>query len=307
VTKGPVKNIARSIHQRLLNVSQQSGRPFNDLLQHYALERLLFRISQSAYRDKLVLKGALLFVAWKAPVTRPTRDVDMLARISNQLDAVRVVIAEVVQTPVVDDGLAFDISSVTTERIAEDADYEGARVKFNGLLGKIRINMQIDIGFSDVVTPMPESITYPTILDHPAPQILAYNRETAIAEKFEALVKLGELNSRMKDFFDIWLLAKNFEFNGPRLLDAIQATFERRKSAIEIDPIGFSEIFGRTATKVAQWTAFARRTHLEDVPREFVEVVVQVREFLRPLAVAISENRKFPMHWQSGGPWRPQP
>jgi predicted nucleotidyltransferase component of viral defense system len=293
VTKGPIKNVAASVHQLLLNVAKHSGRRFNDLVQHYALERWLFRLSRSAYGERFVLKGALLFVVWKTPVTRPTRDVDLLGRISNDLDSVRAVIAEIVQTPVADDGLVFDAASVTTERIAEDADYEGVRAKFMGRLGSTRVAMQIDIGFSDVVTPTPTRVSYPTILEQPAAQLLAYNRETAIAEKFEALVKLGDVNSRMKDFFDIWLLAANSEFDGPILVAAVQATFAQRQTPVEVDSVGFSDEFARNPSKAAQWAAFVRRSLLADAPADFSEVVASVRDFLQPVALVIHDNRTF--------------
>lgn len=152
----------------------------------------------------------------------------MLGRVSNDLESVRSTIAEVCQTPVEDDGLIFDADSVTTERIAEDADYEGVRAKFRARLGTTRIAMQVDIGFSDIITPGAEEIIYPTILDQSPVRLFAYNRETAVAEKVEAMVKLGKLNSRMKDFFDIWLLAGSFEFDGQTQAEAIRRTFERR-------------------------------------------------------------------------------
>ena len=148
----------------------------------------------------------------------------------------------------------------TTERIAEDADYEGVRAKFLGRLGNTRVTMQIDIGFSDVVTPGPAWVSYPTILEQPSVQLLAYNRETAIAEKFEAMVKLGDLNTRMKDFFDVWLLAANFEFDALSLLAAIRATFAQRQTPLEVVPIGLSDVFGRDPSKDAQWRAFLGRS-----------------------------------------------
>ncbi len=304
MTKRPIKDVAASVHQRLLNVAKQSDRRFNDLLQHYALERWLFRLSRSAYGERFVLKGALLLVVWKTPVTRPTRDIDLLGRVSNDLDAVRSVIAEIVQTPVEDDGLVFDAASVTTERIAEDADYEGVRAKFLGRLGNTRVTMQIDIGFSDVVTPGPAWVSYPTILEQPSVQLLAYNRETAIAEKFEAMVKLGDVNTRMKDFFDVWLLAANFEFDALSLLAAIRATFAQRQTPLEVVPIGLSDVFGRDPSKDAQWRAFLGRSLLSHVPPEFSEVVGHVRDFLQPIAQAISESQPFAKHWQRGGPWK---
>jgi predicted nucleotidyltransferase component of viral defense system len=303
VTKGPIKNVAASVHQRLLNVAKQTGRRFNDLVQHYALERWLFRLSRSAYGERFVLKGALLFVHWNMPVTRPTRDVDLLGWISNDLNSVRAVIAEIVQTPVEDDGLVFDAGSVTTERIAEDADYEGVRAKFLGRLGATRIAMQIDIGFSDVVTPSPTHVSYPKILDQPAAQLLTYNRETVIAEKFEAIVKLGDVNSWMKDFFDIWLLATTSEFEGTILAAAIQATFSQRQTLLEVNPVGFSDQFAQNPSKAAQWMAFVRRSLLADVSTNFSEIVASVRGFLQPVAQAIHDNRKFEKHWHAGGPW----
>jgi len=303
MTKGPIKNVAASVHQRLLNIAKESNRRFNDLLQYYALERWLYRLSRSAYSQRLILKGALLLTAWKAPATRPTRDIDLLGRISNDLDSVRATIAEITKTPVDEDGLIFDPDTVTTERIAEDADYMGVRARFQGHLGNTRIAMQIDIGFSDVVTPSPVPVSFPAILEQPAAQLLAYNRESAIAEKFEAMVKLGELNSRMKDFFDIWLLATHFAFDGSSLFSAVQATFTQRQTAIETEPLCFTERFARDPAKAAQWTAFARRGLLTGAPSAFIEVVERVREFLQPVAIAIFENRSFTAHWPPGGPW----
>ena len=213
----PIKNVAASVHQRLLNCARQSGRPFNELAQYYALERWLYRLAQSEHRSHFVLKGALMLLVWKLPVTRPTRDIDLLGRVSNDLEAVREIIASICRVPAGDDGMSFAQESVTTHRIAEDADHEGVRATFQAALGNTRLPMQIDIGFSDVMTPGPETIVYPVILENPAPELLAYNRETAIAEKFQAMVKLGELNSCMKDFFDVWVLARTESFRGAEL------------------------------------------------------------------------------------------
>jgi hypothetical protein len=303
VTKGPVTNVAASVHRRLLDVAKQSDRRFNDVLQHYALERWLFRLSRSALGERFVLKGALLLVAWKMSVIRPTRDIDLLGRISNDLDSVRSVIVEIIQTPVEDDGLVFDPSSVTTARITEDADYMGVRATFLGRLGNARIAMQIDIGFGDVVTPMPAWITYPTILEQPAAQLLAYNRETAIAEKFEAMVKLGTLDSRMKDFFDTWLLASSFEFDGLSLAAAVRATFAQRQTTVEPEPAALSDQLARDRSKAAQWKAFTRRSPLPDAPTEFAEVVQRLRDFLQPVAAAIVTGQPWTKHWRPGGPW----
>lgn len=300
MTKRPIKNMVASVHQRLLEIAKEKNRPFQDVLQLYALERWLFRLSQSRHRDRFVLKGALLLVAWKMSSTRPTRDIDLLGRVSNDLESVRSLIADISQTSVEDDGLTFDPASVTTERIAEDADYEGVRAKFQGRLGNSRIAMQVDIGFSDVVTPGPTMTSYPTFLEQPAAELLAYNRETAIAEKFEAMVKLGELNSRMKDFFDVWLLANTFPFEGRMLAAAVEATFSRRQTPIEVEPICFSEEFATNEN--TQWNAFVRRGRLEAVP-DFPEVVRCVRVFLQSPAQALSNHEDFVLKWRPGGPW----
>lgn len=302
MTERPIRNIVASIHQRLLNISRIQNRPFNDILQLYALERWLYRLSQSTFRERFVLKGALLLIAWKTPSTRPTRDIDLLGRLNNDLEIIRGAIANINRTSVDDDGLEFDGDSVSTETIAEDADYEGVRAKFQGQLGNSRIAMQVDIGFSDVMTPGPIVTSYPTFLEQPAAELLAYNRETAIAEKFEALVKLGELNSRMKDFFDIWLLARTFAFDGAELAAAIESTFAQRQTPLELAPVCFSERFTTNPDKGKQWKAFLRRGQINPAP-EFAGVVAQIREFLQPMAEAIERQLTIKLEWNPGGPW----
>jgi predicted nucleotidyltransferase component of viral defense system len=297
-------NRAASVHQRLLNLAKGSGRPFNELLQYYAIERFLYRLSTSKYRDLFVLKGALTLMVWQTPVTRPTRDIDLLGRISNDLDAVRMVIAEVCQQSVDDDGLSFDSSTVVSERITEDANYEGARVRFQGRMGNARIPMQIDIGFGDVITPAPVPISYPAMLGGSVAELMAYNRETTIAEKLEAMVTLGQLNSRMKDFFDVWLLANNFEFDGGILSRAISQTFARRETQVDAAPICFTAAFASDPMKVSQWDAFIRTARLATVP-SLAGTIVGIRAFLEPPLAAVALKKDFSMHWNAPGPWRP--
>lgn len=299
----PLKNVAASVHQRLLNIARQSGRPFNELAQYYALERWLYRLSQSEFRAKFVLKGALMLQVWKMPVGRPTRDIDLLGSVSNDLSAIREVISSICEIAVIEDGMSFAPSTVQAERIAEDADYQGVRATFSAFLGKSQLPMQIDIGFSDVITPEPEAIVYPSILEYPAAELLAYNRETVIAEKFEAMAKLGELNSRMKDFFDIWLLARTGSFDGVELSRAIEQTFSRRETGLVSDPACFAENFATDAAKVAQWSAFLRRNKFAEVPASFSEVVSFIIGFLRPIARAAETKQPFNSVWKAGGPW----
>lgn len=211
--------------------------------------------------------------------------------------------AVICKVPGGDDGMFFDSETVTTVRIAEDADYEGVRVKFSASLGNTRLPMQIDIGFSDIITPESVAIVYPAILGHPPAELLAYNRETVIAEKFEAMVKLGELNSRMKDFFDIWVLARTGQFRGPELSQAIEQTFSRRGTALVADPVCFTEAFAMNSAKSTQWAAFLRRNTFANVPNSFPDVVNFIAGFLRPVALAIRANQHLNSTWNAGGLW----
>ncbi len=294
------RDIAASIHQRLLNHARKEGVLFNDVLQRYALERWLYRLSISDHGECFILKGALMLHAWNLPVTRPTRDIDMLACVPNEPNGIRQLISDICCAECEDDGLLFTAESVTTEHIAEDAVYEGVRAKFNGSLGNARIAMQIDLGFSDVITPAPVNLAYPTILNQPAPLLKAYNRETAIAEKFEAMLKLGELNSRMKDFFDIWSLATHQSFDGAILSKAVARTFERRNTPKDSDASCFSHAFGNSPDKQKQWQAFAKRSQLTgQVPEAFADVWQAVMQFLKPML----SNSDATICWSPGGPW----
>lgn len=278
--KSADKNVAASVHQRLLNVSRETGRPFNETLQYFAMERLLYRLSCSAYKDSFVLKGALLFRVWDVPDSRATRDIDFLAFLDDSPENLAAVFRDVC-TIKGDDGLAFDPDSVDAKTIKEDADYEGVRVRFRGLLGKARITMQIDVGFGDKVHPGPVRADYPVILDLPAPALRMYPPETVGAEKFEAMVHLGSLNSRMKDFYDIWRLARQFEFDDPVLGEAIKQTFDNRGT--ELIP------FGELKTELLEneileklWSAFLAKTDIT-APESFHEVLDEIALFLSPL------------------------
>ncbi len=220
-------NVAASVHQRLLNIARETGRPFNEVLQYFAMERLLYRLSCSGHRDSFVLKGALLFRAWDVPDSRAPRDIDFLAFLDNSPEHLAAIFREVC-TIAGDDGLVFDPDSVEARKIKEDADYEGVRVRFRGLLGKARITMQIDTGFGDKVHPDVVQADYPTLLKLPAPSLRMYPPETVVAEKVEAMVHLGSLNSRMKDFYDVWRLSRQFEFDKSVLAEAIAQTFNHR-------------------------------------------------------------------------------
>lgn len=243
MTRKNVTNIAASVRQKLLNNARKTGRPFNELLQYYAMERFLYRLSVSPFADKFILKGALLFSVWHVPDSRPTMDIDMLGFTDNDMEAIADIAGKVGEQAVDPDGLSLDAQSVAAERIKEDAEYEGVRIRMQGELAGARVTVQVDIGFGDIITPAPEHIDYPTILPFPAPKLRGYNRETVVAEKFQAMVELEALNSRMKDLYDIWLLSRQFDFDGETLAAAIQRTFANRDTGIPEQPLAFTGEF----------------------------------------------------------------
>jgi hypothetical protein len=296
-----LSNIAASVRQRLLNKARADQRPFNELLQYYAMERFLYRLSCSPHTERFILKGALMLRVWQAPLHRPTMDIDMLGRASNDEEQMRALLLEVLAMEVEPDGLMFDGSSILTEHIAEDAEYEGLRLRFPARLGTARIAMQIDIGFSDQVYPGPETAELPTLLDFPAPRLLCYSRESAIAEKFEAMVALGELNSRMKDFYDIWLLSRQFDFDGQNLATAVAQTFANRNTAFPDEVSAFSSRF--VTAKQVQWQAFRNRLKQDHIPEAFADVVQAIATFLQPIVATQGDEAPFVARWHAPGPW----
>jgi predicted nucleotidyltransferase component of viral defense system len=303
MTKRQHRNITASVRQRLLNKARETGRPFNELLQYYAMERFLYRLSKSKYADNFVLKGALMLTVWGAPHSRPTMDIDLLGRIDNSVDAIVVVTRDICCEDVEADGISFDPASIKGESITEDASYEGVRVRFQGSLGTARIAMQLDIGFGDVVVPLSELVDYPTLLDLPAPRLRGYSRESTVAEKFEAMVKLGILNSRMKDFFDIWLFSRVFDFCGQRLAEAIVKTFSIRGTEIPLELDALVNSLAKDTVKNAQWQGFIRKNQLANVPQDFWEVVTAISNFLGPVAEALASDHLFKTTWKAPGPW----
>ena len=299
-----VKNIAASVHQRLLNEAKESPRPFNELLQYFAIERFIYRLSKSPHADKFILKGALMFAAWHGPASRPTMDIDLLGKIDNSLEVIAAAIKDACLLEVEPDGISFSAETVEAVRITEDAEYEGVRVRVQGSLGNARFSIQIDIGFGDVVVPNPSTVSYPAILDFPAPELKGYTMESTIAEKFQAMVKLGVLNSRMKDFYDIWILSRTSDFKGNILAEAVGKTFEKRNTPITLDAALFNPSFGNDEDKNVQWRGFIRKTKLINAPESFEEIMTAVKLFLEPLAASIAERRAFNSNWIAPGPWR---
>ena len=304
MTKRRVKDVAASVRARLQTKAKDTNRPFQEVLQYFAMERFLYRLSQSPHTEKFVLKGGLMLTAWRAPSSRPTRDIDFLAKMSNNVDSVVEVVREICEQSVEPDGLEFDIASLEGRIIKEDADYEGVRVNFRATLQYARIHMQIDMGFGDVVTPSVVATEYPTILDHDPPRLNGYSRETTVAEKFEAMVKLGQLNSRIRDFFDIWLLARQFDFEGRNLADAVRRTFENRGTPVNIEPVALTPEFASDAAKQTQWSGFCRKSRIDSAPETLQEVCDAIALFIKPVAAAVEAKQPFVDVWTAPGPWR---
>ena len=250
-------NVAASVRERLGNQARADDRPFQEILQYYGLERFLYRLSESNYRDRFVLKGALMLRVWDAPMSRPTRDMDFLGYTENSIDSLESTIRAICALEVVDDGLDFDPLGVKGERIKEDADYEGVRIRFAGLLERAKIPMQLDIAFDDVVFPTIEESAYPSLLGYPAPILRMYPRETVVAEKFQAMVYLGTINSRMKDFHDIWALSRSFAFDGPTLSQAVSECFGGRRTPWTGElPRVLTAAFYQVAELQSRWRAY---------------------------------------------------
>jgi predicted nucleotidyltransferase component of viral defense system len=293
-----LRNIGASIRARLLDRARTERSDFQILLTRYALERLLYRLSVSPHRDRFILKGAMLFVTWVADPFRPTRDLDLLGSGDNAAEAIAETFRAICAHPVADDGVIFDVAALEAAPIREEAEYGGVRVRTTATIDGARIPIQVDIGFGDAVTPAPVEIDYPTLLDAPAPHLRAYPVETVVAEKFEAMVTLGMANSRLKDFYDLWLIAQTFKFGRSTLSDAVQRTFERRGTALPADiPVGLTDEFA--AARAVQWRAFLTRERMAAAPDGFTTVIADLQAFLMPLLVGSNAD----LVWPTGGPW----
>ncbi|UXN67310.1 nucleotidyl transferase AbiEii/AbiGii toxin family protein (plasmid) [Phyllobacterium sp. A18/5-2] len=290
----PKKNVGASVRARLLDRSRAERTDFQILLTRYALERFLYRLSLSAHRDRFILKGAMLFVAWVADPFRPTRDLDLLGYGENSPRAIAETFHAICTQPVEDDGVVFDLDGLEAAPIREEVEYGGVRVRTTATIAGARIPIQVDIGFGDAVTPGPVDIEYPSLLDAPAPRLRAYPVATVIAEKFEALVTLGMANSRLKDFYDLWLIAETFELERSTLAEAARQTFARRGTDFRKErPMGLSDAYAEVWDR--QWRAFLGRERMAAAPPRLAAVVTDLGRLLLPLMA------------QTDGDWRWKP
>lgn len=278
-----VKNIPASNRVKLLNYSHKTGESFQQVVQLFAMNRFLYRLSQSQYASSLILKGAMLIYAQSTIISRSTLDIDFLAKFDNSESSINDAVKTIIECPVEDDGLIFLPETIKTSAITKDAGYVGGRVNFQGKLDTIIIPMQIDIGFGDVITPAALQIDTPTLLGYPSGKIYGYTFETSIAEKIHVMMKLDLLNSRMKDFYDIWFLMKTNQIDKEILIQAIICTFESRKTKIDMDSVIFTDKFLSNKAKQIQWTAFCRKKKIKDAPILFSEIAKQIFEYLYPI------------------------
>lgn len=290
-----IKNMAASIRAKLLNLAKKERINFDQVLLLYLQERLLYRLSKSQYRDNFYLKGGLLILSITNFKTRPTKDADFLARhISNNLDEVRDILKKICSIKV-NDGVTFDTDSITVEKITEDADYQGIRLKITGFLGNARKRLQLDIGFSDIIVPKHTTLEYPTLADQERPNINAYSIESVIAEKFEAMLRFSFVNSRMKDFYDLFIISETADFDGRILQEAVSTTLQKRGTPLVKKPAVFKTKFSQDKQRSQMWKRYLRRIGKE--PVSFLKVMNRIAQFISPVYERILQEEEFFKSW----------
>jgi len=302
MSKSIVKNNSASVRQRLFNFSRESGRPFDEILQYYMMERFIDRLSRSPYKKQFILKGALMFVVWRLSDTRATRDIDFLGKSDNSVDEITTIIQNICRIPIPEDGVVFFPETIVCEAIQKQNTRNGIRVRFRGELMSARVNLQVDIGFDDVVYPEATPVVYPTLLEMVSPELYGYTPETLIAEKIHAMIRHGINGSRMKDYFDVWFLSTQFSFQGEPLKEAITQTFEQRKMPISnIASLSLTTFENATDQKKKQWEAFAKKNQLSKLSLTFENALEEIQNFVCPLMFSKVPNN---LCWKPPGPWK---
>lgn len=300
-----VRNIPASIQARLKNQADETGRPFAEILQYYAMERFLYRLSKTKYAGKFILKGGLLFYAWDLSLRRPTRDIDLRGYVSGDRDTLLKIAREALEVSAPEDGLTFDSTSIVVEESQLDADYSGVRVKLVAFLGRARVPVQIDIGFSDKLASNAETAAYPNILSGlKSVRVKIYPKESVVAEKFHAMIRFGDLNSRLKDYYDLWLISATFEFDNSSLQKALEVTFKNRATELPIErPTALTPNFARR--NQTRWLNFLKKMELANQDNDdFSRVIERVWKFIRtPLEAARGKTRSA-QKWTSEKGWQ---
>ena len=297
-----MKNPAASVHARLAQRRTKTGEDYNVLLVRFTLERLLYRLSRSSHREQFVLKGAMLFALWEPMLHRVTRDLDLLGFGQPSANRLTDIFRELCLLEVEADGVIFDPHTVACEDIRARNEYAGIRVKLRANLGQAIVPLQVDIGFGDAQSVAPEEITFPVMLGMAAPKLWAYSRETVVAEKLEAIVKLGMLNTRFKDYFDLHYLAQKFPFAGDSLVKSIAATFKRRGTAFPAGlPPGLTPMFGTDPAKIRGWQAFWRKTGPKNEMPTLATVIELLVNFLELPLDAAAKDKPLTATWKNSG------
>lgn len=298
--------LSRSIQTRLIQHAKHLGVDPNLILNRYAVERLLYRLSRSEHAGRFVLKGALLLLVWLGESLRPTRDADLLGFGELSDDVLAQVFRELCALEVEPDAMVYLADTITVAAIRPEDAYGGRRVTLSSRLGKAKLKVQVDVGIGDAITPPPTWLDYPSLLDLPQPRLRVYTPETVVAEKFHAMVLLGMPNSRMRDFFDVFVLARGMNFEIEALAVAIRATFDRRRTPVpEEPPLALTDAFGQAAEKRQQWSAFVRKSGINGAPTELSEVVREISAFLEPVLEALqAPGEPLDSKWPPGGPWQ---
>jgi len=276
-----MKNHAQSIRNRLFALGKRENIWFNYLIVRFLHERLLYRLSVSPYADKFCLKGGALLYALEGMSARQTRDLDLLGRnISNEAENIKQCFTKILSIICEEDGVVFDLENLEATEIVKEGNYKGTRLEFWAQLGQIKEKMQVDIGFGDIVIPAPKLMDFPTLLDLPSPRVQAYSVESVIAEKFHAMIYLGEINSRMKDFYDVYHLLRPNKFDPALLRQAIAETFEHRETELPNTTPVFSAIFSQDENRQRLWNVFLKKSKLENIA--FDEVVQYIGKEIVP-------------------------
>lgn len=297
-----VKNVVASILGRLRNTAKKSGATFQQILQQYAIERFLYRISKSKHAQTVILKGALLLKTIGIPSARPTLDIDMLRKGKADQASLIALVKDCATLEVEADGLTFLADTIAAEEITKDAEYKGTRILMEARMDNVRLKIQIDFGVGDVMVPGPRIIEYPAFLDSDTIQLLAYPVESAIAEKLQAMVALGNANSRMKDFYDVWICSNHLDFNTDTLLKAIGATFKNRETPVPAEEFdAFTEKFAEEHR--VQWNAFVKKIGEGELTDALGKVVADLGSFAMPMLRSLARGEKFTQKWDAKKGW----
>ena len=275
------KNLSESVYSRLKNIALAKKRPMQEVLRYYAMERFLYRMSVSRHKRSFFLKGGLMLMVWDPTEHRATVDIDLLAKSNNSIDNISLILKEICEIPVLRDGIEFNYADLILTESQIETEYTGLSARFSAYLHTAKLPLKIDIGFSDKIFPRPANVDYPALLDFPSPKLQGYTPETVIAEKLDAMVKLGLANSRMKDFYDIWKIVNQFQISPEKIAPIIREVFQNRKTTVREIPKAFSEAFYNTPKNLERWDSFLKGIGQDSIPLQ--KIIFEIKDFFLPI------------------------